>query len=315
MNEQNVLQLEIRRNERICDEHFRLSMTSPLKIAAKPGQFLQLRCRKAIDTHDTRPCNPAANGLHDNDVSPHWSDGPVLLPRPFSLAGCRVRDDGVEIEIIGRVVGRGTAWLAGLRPGDRIGALGPLGNGFAIPKVKHTIYLVGGGCGLPPLIWLAGALRDAGHNVVAFCGARTARLLPLRVIGDVPTRADVPAPTVEEFSIVGTPAVLTTDDGSLGVRGLVSTAMEHYHTAHPAPRGRLSVYTCGPEAMMRSVARWCASQNVPCQVCMERLMACGIGTCQSCVVPIRKPDSNMGFTYKLCCKDGPVFDARDVVWD
>jgi dihydroorotate dehydrogenase electron transfer subunit len=164
------------------------------------------------------------------------------------------------------------------------------------------------------MIWLARALSSRGCDVLSFCGARTRRLLALSLIGEPSASAAEPRMAAEEFASSRTPVVLATDDGSLGVKGRVSTAMEDYHSAHPCPSDELIVYTCGPEPMMRSVARWCHDRGIACQVCMERMMGCGIGTCQSCVVAIRDPSAPRGFVYKLCCKDGPVFDAETVDW-
>lgn len=244
-----------------------------------------------------------------------WWEGPVLLPRPFSLAGLRHVDAQSELDLIYRVVGPGTAWMAGLRDGDRVQALGPLGNHFDVPTDRTRAYLVGGGVGLPPMIWLAERLRAAGHEVIAFCGAKTRRLMAMTLTATASTDPAEPCMAADEFARHGTAVVPATDDGSLGFKGLVSSAMAAHHAAHPCPNDRLVVYTCGPEPMMRAVARWCADRDVRCQVCMERMMACGIGTCQSCVVAIRDDTATAGYAYRLCCTDGPVFDACDVVWE
>jgi dihydroorotate dehydrogenase electron transfer subunit len=301
LNTRHVLEFTVSATAQVCDEHYRLTMRCAERLDAGPGQFLQLRCQR--------------RGADEGAVSRPWSEGPVLLPRPFSIAGHRVVEGRSEVDVILRVVGRGTTWLASLRSGDCIQALGPLGNRFVIDPDVRKAYLVGGGCGLPPVIWLAEVLREAGVDVVVFCGARTARLLPLTLTGEPSRSALEPGLVARELGGCRAPVVVATDDGSLGVQGLVGTAMEAYHDAHRSSSGRLHVYTCGPEPMMRSVARWCLAQEIPCQVCMERLMACGIGTCQSCVVPVRTDPSGSRFTYRLCCKDGPVFDARDVVWE
>jgi len=309
-----VLDLTVIENVRVCDEHHRLKMACSHPLTARPGQFVQLRCRRRAGTNSSGISQETGDNRKDDPTDRLWSEGPVLLPRPFSLAGLQRVEGQTYLEVLLRIVGRGTAWLASLRSGDGITALGPLGNGFTLPTRPTRTYLVGGGCGLPPLIWLAESLRNAGCDVVAFCGARSAPSLPLTRTGDPSTDPTEPRMVASEFSASRTPVVLTTDDGSLGVRGLVSDAVRAYHSAHRFPPDELMVYTCGPEAMMRSVAEWCTVQEIPCQVCMERLMACGIGTCQSCVVPVRRDPSSPGFVYKLCCKDGPVFDARDIIW-
>ncbi len=289
-----VLALTVSENVQLCDEHYRLRLAAADRVCAQPGQFIQLCCKR---------------------LSGYDHEGSVLLPRPFSIGGLRVLDGRTEMDVIYRVVGPGTTWMTGLRTGERIRALGPLGNGFGLPEDRTTVYVVGGGVGLPPIVWLAEHLRTAGHEVVAFYGARTARLMALTVEGTPPTDPTASSMAAQEFSRLGAATVLTTDDGSLGVRGLVSSAMMAYHAAHPCPTDGLMVYTCGPEPMMAAVAGWCLEQNVRCQVCMERMMACGVGTCQSCVVPVRDDRAPPGHVYRLCCTDGPVFDARDIMWE
>jgi dihydroorotate dehydrogenase electron transfer subunit len=109
--------------------------------------------------------------------------------------------------------------------------------------------------------------------------------------------------------------VLSTDDGSLGFRGYVGSAMAAYHQANPVAADALVVYTCGPEPMMRFVAEYCVARQIECYVCVERNMACGTGMCQSCVVPVRDTCDRDGWSYRLCCTDGPIFEARDILWE
>lgn len=284
-------------------------------IDARPGQFIQLRCKR-MSRREASDSQSSAEPLPLQDAATHrWADGPVLLPRPFSLAGLKTAADHCELEIIYRVVGPGTTWMVGLEPGDRVQALGPLGNHFELGDKQTTAYVVGGGVGLPPMIWLAEWLRAADRQVVAFCGARTAKRMALSIDTPASTDATRPNMAAEEFARHGTPVVLTTDDGTLGVKGLVNDALDAYHTAYPCPADEVIVYACGPEPMMRAVAQWCMARNICCQVCMERMMACGVGTCQSCAVAVHDEAATDGYVYKLCCTDGPVFDARDVVWE
>ncbi|MBN1344098.1 MAG: dihydroorotate dehydrogenase electron transfer subunit [Phycisphaerae bacterium] len=302
-------------NAAVCDEHHRLTLRTLESVVAHPGQFLQLRCKR-LAPRELDDSETTARAIADSQAKrQEWAEGPVLLPRPFSLAGLRSQDDRSEFDIIYRTVGPGTAWMAGLVSGDTVQALGPLGNRFDIPDRPLRAYVVVGGVGLPPMIWLAEHLRVAGHQTTAFCGAKTARLMALALSGAVSTDPTAPSRVAEEFSRSDVPVVLTTDDGSLGVRGLVGAAMDAYHAAHPCPSDQVVVYTCGPEPMMAAVARWCFDREIRCQVCMERMMACGIGTCQSCVVAVHDETSRTGFRYKLCCTDGPVFDAREIIWD
>ena len=102
---------------------------------------------------------------------------------------------------------------------------------------------------------------------------------------------------------------------ALGFAGHVGEAFAEYHRANPVAPDDIVVYTCGPELMMRFVADFCERSGITCYVCMERSMACGMGTCQSCVVPVRDESDADGWRYELCCTDGPVFEAHHIVWD
>lgn len=240
-----------------------------------------------------------------------------MLRRAFSIAGLARQDNQVELSVIYRVVGRTTRWMDSLRMGSAISVLGPLGNRFPIRPDKRGAWLVAGGVGLPPMLWLAEALRAAGREVVAFCGSRSRELLPLALDERVPLSADATVATLSavEFVRSGVPVVISTDDGSAGYRGHVGAALVAFHAAHPPDADDLVVYTCGPEIMMRFVAEFCVARAIECHACMERAMACGTGICQSCVVPIRDPGDVEGWRYRLCCTEGPVFSADDIIWD
>ncbi|HSW45429.1 MAG TPA: dihydroorotate dehydrogenase electron transfer subunit [Phycisphaerae bacterium] len=281
-------------NAPICREHFRLTIEVDDFPLARPGQFLHILCRDPEDIH--------------------WLGG-AFIRRPFSLGGLRRNGGRAEIDIIHRVIGPGTRWLSHLQPGDTVNVLGPQGKPFTIDSGRPIAYLVGGGVGLPPILWLAEAVRDTGLRGIAFCGARTADLLPLTLRPGVTIEPGEPAAAFEDFSRFDTPAVVCTDDGSLGTRGLIPDAFESYLQRHRDQADQATVYTCGPEPMMRAVAAVCEKYNLPCQVCMERMMACGMGTCQSCVVPIRDAVDPQGWRYRLCCTDGPVFDSRQILWE
>ena len=120
--------------------------------------------------------------------------------------------------------------------------------------------------------------------------------------------------TAREFERSGVPVVISTDDGSLGFHGHIGQALTAYAKANPARPNEVVIYTCGPERMMHFVGEWGLSCGIECHVCMERAMACGTGTCQSCVVPVRS-DDKQGWRYRLCCTDGPVFEAKQILWD
>ena len=303
---------QVAANEVLCREHLRLTFEVPALPVAAPGQFVHVG--GGAETAATTRAWVGGDGV---DAQPQWGGGPLspLLRRAFSISGLRRGSDGVEVDIIYRVVGRGTQWMSSLKAGDPISVLGPLGRAFPIHAEKRVAYLVAGGVGVPPMLWLAEALARASVKAVAFCGARSADLLPLTLDDGLPAEPARAAMAVAEFAEFGVPAVVSTDDGSAGFAGHVGEAMARYHHAHATPAEDLVVYTCGPERMMRFVADYCAERGIRCYVCMERSMACGMGTCQSCVIAVEDPSDPDGWRYELCCTDGPVFDATRIRWD
>jgi dihydroorotate dehydrogenase electron transfer subunit len=240
-----------------------------------------------------------------------------MLRRAFSIAGLRRNANHTEVDVIYRVVGVATRRMEALRPGDRVSILGPLGNAFPIHPNKSQAWLISGGVGLPPMLWLAQRLHANGKQAVAFYGSQTADLLALTLEPGAQLDCDARRATLSavEFSKIETPVVISTDDGSLGFHGRIGAATAAYHTANPAGPEDLVVYTCGPELMMRFVAEYCLERGIECHVCMEREMACGTGLCQSCVVAVRSESNRDDWRYDLCCRDGPVFEASRVIWD
>ena len=306
---------EVLANEAICDSHYRLILDVGAFPPTQPGQFVQLLCG---------PPEPPAAGA---DIE--WGDGrppqftqseligrEPLLRRPFSLAGRRDHAHGAsELDIIYRVIGTGTNWLTTVQPGQPLSLLGPLGKQFAISADKPRAVLVGGGVGIPPMLYLAEALRAAGKQTVGFMGARSADLLPLRLLPGGEVRADgQPTHSAAELAAHGVDTGLVTDDGSLGLGGFVHQALERWLAEGGCDPQDLVVYACGPELMMRAVGDLCIAADIECYLSLERYMACGMGTCQSCVCKLRS-ETDQGWAYKLCCKDGPVFEAADIVWD
>jgi dihydroorotate dehydrogenase electron transfer subunit len=341
-------------NEALCREHWRLLLALPQFPPTEPGQFVQLACRdidqpgaeedREIGWPLESPPRPFPTGAaHAAELL-----APVaFLRRPFSLAGRVGRSDGsVELEIIHRVVGVGTGWLARRRPGDAVGVLGPLGNRFTFPAKDQIALLVGGGVGIPPMLYLAEALGRARISAIAFCGAVTRELLPLTIDESTPPPATrlssskseasgaVQMTNVREFARHGIPSVISTDDGSLGFRGFVTQALEQWldqfapgpwPSSSPSLRvedlaARLLIYTCGPEPMMKRVADIAIAHRIECQVAVERAMACGMGTCQSCCIRVRKPDPRKpplpgkDWCWRLACTDGPIFRAAELLW-
>ncbi len=308
-----MFQAEVLANKQICDEHFRIVLKLDDLPPTQPGQFVQLLCRQetnpaSIHTHDwsaDRP--PVFTGRELTEREP-------LLRRPFSIAARRDDPTGsTQIDIIYRTIGAGTSWLGRVEAGTQLSVLGPLGNTFTIRRARNAA-LIGGGVGIPPMLYLGSALRDRGKAVIVFCGARSANLLPLGLATDVePSEHGLPKMCIQEFAALKIQSVVATDDGSAGYAGLISEAFDRWISGEQFDPDDLVVYSCGPEPMMRAVGKLCLERGIACQLAMERHMACGMGTCQSCIVKIRD-ETAKGFSYKLCCTDGPVFDARDILW-
>ena len=302
-------------NERLCDEHYLLRLALPAFPPTVPGQFVQVQCRPPT------PHAPPQAADWPADRPPQLTHADLrtpepLLRRPFSLAGRRDAPGGaVELEIIYRVVGSGTGWLERLGAAAPVSVLGPLGNGFAVREDKPAAVLVGGGVGIPPMIYLGQALSGRGKRVKAFCGVRSGHLLPLRLTGEAEA-SELGSPTLcaAEFAAHGIETAIATDDGSLGWKGFAPGAFEQWLAGQDAAAAELVVYACGPEPMMRAVGAMCTARGIECQLALERHMGCGMGTCQSCVVKVRT-DDEQGWRYRLVCTDGPVFDAASIVWD
>ncbi len=278
-----------------CRAHFEVTLAFDTFPDCAPGQFLQILCR-----------TPDSNA--DNLTLPHA--GPMLR-RPFSIGGLR-RADRCEIDIMGRVVGLGTAWLNARRVDDEINVIGPLGRGFSQPSATQTALLVAGGVGLPPVRWLAQTLAARGAAARFIFGAQSRDLIPLTLNDRVATDGEFTA-CVGEFSAFDLPSAITTDDGSCGLPGRVTDVMR---VALMGDRhAEWTVYACGPEPMLHAVGRLCDEMGVPCQLALERVMACGLATCQSCVVKVADGNADDGWRYALCCTEGPVFDSKRLIWD
>ncbi len=310
-----VFAAEVLANERICDDHYRLILDVAAFPPTAPGQFVQLLCRPPGEP-------PAGQAIQ-------WADGEPpqftqvelvnrqpMLRRPFSVAGRRDHARGaVELDIIYRTVGVGTRWLSELAAGATLSVLGPLGNAFEVLPDKPVAALIGGGVGIPPMLYLAEALAAAGKRTVAFNGARSASMLPLRLLPAGAVAADgAPAHCVAEFAAYDVDAAVATDDGTLGWQGFVSEIFVRWLDAGGVDPADLVVYSCGPEGMMRAIGEICLARKITCQLSLERTMACGMGTCQSCVCKLRAA-GKPGWAFKLCCTDGPVFQAGQIVWD
>ena len=304
-----VFQAHVLSNQRIRQCYYRLNLQfdaagSKLFENVLPGQFLQLDA-SAISLPD------------DSQLPEHLKESAqrqVMLRRPFSFSDVIVQRDSrgvsVKVEILYCILGPATARMMSLKSGDPISIIGPLGNGFSIPEDLSNAVLIGGGMGSPPILHLAGYLKRhyPNCNVTSFIGAKSCEDLPFTVkIGNFKGLV------LEEFELIQVPSQIATDDGSAGFRGFVTDAARHWLEKNQPNPDSTIIFTFGPEPMLANCARLADDFSLPCQVSMERMMACGIGLCQSCAVEM-KTDTTDQTQYHLCCKNGPVFDARKVVF-
>ncbi|MFH1009374.1 MAG: dihydroorotate dehydrogenase electron transfer subunit [Candidatus Latescibacterota bacterium] len=218
-----------------------------------------------------------------------------LLRRPFSIH--RVDLDCGEVQVVYQVVGHGTDLLSQKQTGESLDVLGPLGHGFEVPEEGGGVLLVAGGIGIAPLIFLAETSLQ-GRPVTALVGARSQSGILF----------------LDGLRSWGATVHVATDDGSFGHRGLVTDLLRGALLAARRPSETPAVYACGPLAMLRSVAELCHTRGAPCQISMESHMACGVGACLGCAVKVRS-SAPPGYAYKRVCKEGPVFDAEEVVFD
>ena len=261
----------------LSEKIFVLNFKCPeITSQAKPGQFIQLK-----------PLNT----------------GSTIWPRPFSIH--RVNDGIVTITV--KRYGKITNRIARLLPGDKVFVTGPLGNSFTLPTTERPLYLIAGGVGLPPLHFLCETLLRNGYSpklIHFYSGARTADELF----------------TDEDNKTSGIDYVVTTDDGSSGIKGFITEPF-----AEELNKFRIAgndtdplIYSCGPMVMLKKAAEIC--NGFKCYVSLEQLMPCGWGVCNGCAVKIKKRDDtktedNRDFRLARVCREGPVFEASEIIWE
>ena len=236
----------------------------------------------------------------------------ILLRRPFSFCEVTFEYDRTFAELLYCVIGPSTLRMTTLSPGDAISIMGPLGRGFRVPDSKKRILLVGGGMGTPPLQHLAQVLTSRKDTeIIAFAGAKTAKALPYEGrLDEISRQLGFSLP---EFARYGIESLIATDDGSAGYHGLVTDCLTQWLEESDIVAAEIIICACGPEVMLARLAEIAIEKNIDCQVSMERRMACGINLCQGCAVECRVPGSNETI-YKMCCKDGPIFDSKELVF-
>jgi dihydroorotate dehydrogenase electron transfer subunit len=192
---------------------------------------------------------------------------------------------GGRITVVFEIRGSGTAWLAGRETGDSVDVIAPLGNGFDLPD--GDIIVVGGGIGAAPMRFAAKSARGGVRSVLGF-----------RSVDNIILR--------DKFESLGE-TVITTDDGSFGVHGNVTLPLRDM-IADSVPA---AILACGPRVMLHAVADIAAEFDIPCGVSLEERMGCGVGACLVCACKTLENDETH---MRRVCKDGPVFDSREVVW-
>jgi len=270
--------------------HYKIVLEAPeIAKVILPGQFLEIKCSDTLDP---------------------------FLRRPLSVHGLDAQR-GV-IEILFKVVGKGTEMLARKGRRDILDIIGPLGNGFSINESLNSYCLVGGGMGIAPLMALAEKLAQLKNKkLYLILGAKNKRFVLLE----------------EEFKQLGFQVGIATDDGSYGQKGLATEVLKKFipqkdlrrlvQPAHHPPNRKKReltsvtigaykpidiIYACGPKEMLKAAAKIAQENEISAQVCLEEYMACGLGVCLGCAVKTKNG-------YKMVCKDGPVFEASEIIWE
>lgn len=260
------LQSLIIKNIQIKPEIYEMTLNAPeIASKAKPGQFIEIK-------------------VNDNSI---------LLRRPISIMDADPLKN--EVKIWYRVIGKGTNSLSESQPGETLDIIGPLGNGFYLSEGIKTIALVGGGTGVAPLVFFSKIFHSNLEKenkdrlkIYAIIGARNKDL----ILGK------------EDFKNFGDQIIITTDDGSEGIKGTTIDALKELTINASID----AVLTCGPEPMILAIARICQEKNIFCLVSMESPMACGLGACHGCVIKTK-------IGYRRVCKEGPIFKGIEVLVD
>ncbi|MDH5661983.1 MAG: dihydroorotate dehydrogenase electron transfer subunit [Elusimicrobiota bacterium] len=277
------IEAKILENREIGPQRYKMSLSAPqIGRQARPGQFIHVRVSKSF---------------------------PPLLRRPFSVH----RAQGQEVEIVYKIVGKGTEILSKRKRGEYLDIIGPLGNGYRLPQKKRgqvqyleksptapsnmsDIILVAGGTGVASLLFLAESISVANPelSILVLIGAKNREELLCE--GD--------------FTRLGCRVEVATENGTRGDKGLASDLLERFLPLS-GDRPRPIVFACGPSEMLKRIGKICTKHRFPCQVSLEEHLGCGVGACLGCVVKVR----GSTYTYKRVCKDGPVFDAGELIWE
>lgn len=247
---------EIKKAETLLEDTFKITIFSPnISKNAKPGMFLNILC------------------------------GDKTLRRPISILSA----DGINglVSFAFQIKGEGTLWMSERKQGEKLDVLGPLGNFFKLEKDSHNIF-VGGGIGVPPIIFAANSYRGNSNVILGFRNKERIILL-------------------DELKYRHSLCVLT-DDGSFGEKGFVNIELEKELEKHT----NSTVYACGPDVMLKKVVETANKFNAKSYISLESRMACGIGACLCCATKIKNGNE---IEYQHICKNGPVFSGEEVVFN
>ena len=303
----SVTDASVIRQKQIAPGYYRLSLAAPeVAGAARPGQFLHVRCGNTLDP---------------------------LLRRPISIHAVD-REKG-EVTLLYRVAGRGTALLSETKRGGVISLLGPLGTGFTLPENHERVSIVAGGIGIAPLYFLLQELSVRDFCATVFLGAVTRKqFVAIRKIKKHANKA-TKLSIVDEIKEMGHKVVLATDDGTVGFRATITDLFDCCTQNRSSEKALLycdgdlgealekvklecvfltdRVYGCGPSGMLKGLCEILKRQHIPGEVSLEERMGCGVGACLSCACKTR--DGEDGFRYRRACVEGPVFPVGEVVWE
>lgn len=264
-----------------------LRIAAPLTAAhAAPGSFVHLRC-----------------------------DAKIPMRRPLSIM--RTAPDAGWIEVLFKVIGLGTAALGERKVGEHLSLMGPIGDGFKLHVERPRVLAIGGGVGIPPMIFLGDQLRldrRAAWKPLVLMGSEIPfpfRTRPSHIlVPAAPARAIACMPLLDEWGI---PSRLASNAGFAGCFAghVTELAAQWLSALSPAERDEVEIMACGPTPMLRAVAALARTHALPCQVSLEEFMACAVGGCAGCAVEVR---TAAGAAMRRVCVDGPVFEAQSVFW-
>jgi dihydroorotate dehydrogenase electron transfer subunit len=259
-------------NKEICPGHYLLIVRLPDSFKTPmPGQFVMVREKGRIDP---------------------------LLGRPFGVYHFERSRNEATVEILYKVVGKGTLILSRLREGDLLEVFGPYGRAFDVYQEAAKVVFVCGGIGVAPITYLASHYRrqsaTRSAKLVCYYGASTAENL----VG------------IQKIKDIMSEVFISTDDGSAGYEGPITQKLAENVSLYEPAGSR--IYACGPRPMFKQLSELLAGHTIPCQILMEERMACGIGACLGCTVLLNDA-AGMG-AHARACIEGPVFDIRDIHW-